>query len=574
MPGKYDDQQHLIEDNLNKAYGGGGGATTDMLPELLAESTKLKPEEDRVFFKGGQGDASMRDREKERDRDRERERERPASNIPIKTSLNRDDSPRGGKSYDRDDLYDDVRRERDSGGDDRVGEDITPKDERLTEEELMLQKLEMLRKLGELAQAGVTISQNYTLKSDLKMMKYEWELHRSIRAKQNAINWMSSMSLNAIYGIEMLNDRYNPFDLKLTGWSEQMNADVDSYYDVFGELYDKYSHPTKGMAPELKLLLMLSGSALKFHLSNSILNSSPNLNDALDKDPELRSRLRREATIGKMKEDSIKQSVALNNKMSKEHALAAQKAADLKMIKEKEMEYINAQKVMEEKKAQMEQLRKGFRDMTPTGGVSEGPVLERPVVSQELNSILNDREKVNASLSVQQGQLQMQQQQLKQEVMRRKELEEQVVRMQVEMGQMKKGGEYYKEKIHRLSELEKLGSSDNRSARSTKSGFSQSVVSINPDIDTIFRTKKEAMEDLAKDKEREKEKKKLAKQAEMSERIVSIGTVDDVNNDDGTFISLGSKRSNKSGGSKEGAKGVKNVGGVTAAKKKNKGINI
>ena len=114
-------------------------------------------------------------------------------------------------------------------------------DKSVSNEDIMLEKLNMLRKLAELKTAGVTLSQVYNMNSDLNMMRYEYELHKNIRAKQNGINWMSSMSLNMIYGLEMMNDTYNPFDLKLTGWSAQMNADINNYYDVFGELYEKYN---------------------------------------------------------------------------------------------------------------------------------------------------------------------------------------------------------------------------------------------------------------------------------------------------------------------------------------------
>ena len=227
-------------------------------------------------------------------------------------------------------------------------------DENLTAEELMLRKLDMLRKLSELAQAGVKLSQNYNMNSDYKMMKYEYELHKGIRAKQNGINWMSSMSLNLIYGVEMLNDRYNPFDIKLKGWSEQMNADVNNYYDVFGELYEKYNQPGKNMAPELKLLLMVSGSALKFHLTNTMMGSLPTLNTQLDEDPLLAEQLRQKAIAQKIKEQSVKNNEALKQNMNKEHQEAAQKAHDLNLIKQKELELQNLKRDNAQKNAELQ----------------------------------------------------------------------------------------------------------------------------------------------------------------------------------------------------------------------------
>lgn len=230
-------------------------------------------------------------------------------------------------------------------------------DANLSPEELMLRKLDMLRKLSELAQAGVKLSQNYNMNSDYKMMKYEYELHKGIRAKQNGVNWMSSMSLNMIYGLEMLNDKYNPFDLKLKGWSEQMNADINNYYDVFGELYEKYNQPGKNMAPELKLLLMVSGSALKFHLTNTMMGNLPTLNSQLDEDPVLAEQLRQKAIQQKIKEQNQKNNEALKTSMNKEHEQATQKASDLNLIRQKEIEYQNLKRENAQKNAELEALR-------------------------------------------------------------------------------------------------------------------------------------------------------------------------------------------------------------------------
>jgi len=243
-----------------------------------------------------------------------------------------------------------------------------------SKEELLLEKLDMLRKLCELKEAGVNISQNYNMNSDYNMMKYEYELHKGIRSKQNAVNWMSSMSLNCIYGLEMLNDKYNPFDLKLKGWSEQMNADINNYYDVFGDLYEKYNKPGKQMAPEVKLLLMLSGSALKFHLSNTVINSLPTLGDTINNNPELAEKLRQKAVADKLKQQADLQRNSLNNYANKEHNIATQKAADLQMLKERELEHLRMQQEAAQKQ-QYNDLQQKLKQQSP---VLSQPVLRPP----------------------------------------------------------------------------------------------------------------------------------------------------------------------------------------------------
>jgi len=313
---------------------------TNMLVDMIANSEKLFPENKRWQYNGEKNpelddDHSnyVKNNESERRTDNNTETHRTDTYNNSHTD-NRTDNKTANDTVKRDD------------GDDN-----------LTAEELMLRKLDMLRKLSELAQAGVKLSQNYNMNSDYKMMKYEYELHKGIRAKQNGINWMSSMSLNLIYGIEMLNDKYNPFDLKLKGWSEQMAADQKNYYDVFGELYEKYNQPGKNMAPELKLLLMVSGSALKFHLTNTMMSSLPTLNTQLDEDPILAEQLRQKAIAQKLKEQNNKNNEALKNNMDKEHEIAAQKAYDLNLIRQKELEFQNLKRENAQKNAELEALR-------------------------------------------------------------------------------------------------------------------------------------------------------------------------------------------------------------------------
>jgi hypothetical protein len=210
----------------------------------------------------------------------------------------------------------------------------------LTPENQMLKKLDMLRKLGELAQYGVKLSQNYNMNSDYFTMKYEHELHKNIRAKQNFINWTSSIMLNCIYGVEILNDKYDPFSLKLTGWSEQINADISNYYDIFGEIYEKYNKPGKSMSPELRIILMLGGSALKFHLNKIAISNRPNniSNEQPTQDPKMLEQMRQQAMMDRMREDSMKQSETSKKRLEEEHALANQQMKDMMFLQQKQKE--------------------------------------------------------------------------------------------------------------------------------------------------------------------------------------------------------------------------------------------
>ncbi len=204
----------------------------------------------------------------------------------------------------------------------------------------MLQKLDILRQLAEFRSYGVPISQNYGLDSDLKIMQCELKLHSDIKTKRNAVQWMSHMLIGFVKGIELLNDNYNPFDIKLNGLSTKINADIHDYYIVLGEIYEKYHQPGKQMAPELKLLLMLSGTILSIQaprVLSSLLKSG--MSKELNENDKVMSELRQKANTAS--NPSVSPSPTdekIKDAVTQEHKKASQKASDLQLLKEKEIE--------------------------------------------------------------------------------------------------------------------------------------------------------------------------------------------------------------------------------------------
>jgi hypothetical protein len=95
------------------------------------------------------------------------------------------------------------------------------------------------------------------------------------------------MMMAIINGIEFLNSRFDPFDINLDGWGEQLNENITDYDEIFGELYDKYKSKAS-MAPELKLLFQLGGSAVMVHMTNTMFKSAmPGMDDILRQNPDL-----------------------------------------------------------------------------------------------------------------------------------------------------------------------------------------------------------------------------------------------------------------------------------------------
>ena len=162
-----------------------------------------------------------------------------------------------------------------------------PKKPALTKEELLREKFKMLRKFEMLEKKGVNVSKKYSMESSLDEMKGEYETLVEEREKSNSVQFQGKMLLACITGLEFLNNKVDPFDLKLDGWSEQVSENINDYDEIFAELHEKYRSTSK-MAPELKLLFQLGGSAIMLHMSNSMFKSSlPNMDDIMRQNPEL-----------------------------------------------------------------------------------------------------------------------------------------------------------------------------------------------------------------------------------------------------------------------------------------------
>ena len=157
----------------------------------------------------------------------------------------------------------------------------------LSAEETLREKLKILRKLEDLEKKGIQLTKKYSMESPLAEMKGEFEMIKNEREKKNSIKFQGKMLMAFVSGLEFLNGRFDPFDLKLDGWSEAVNENIDEYDDVFGELHEKYGGKAK-MAPELKLLFMLGGSAAMLHMTNTMFKSAmPGMDDIMRQNPEL-----------------------------------------------------------------------------------------------------------------------------------------------------------------------------------------------------------------------------------------------------------------------------------------------
>ena len=152
---------------------------------------------------------------------------------------------------------------------------------------IMEEKQELLYKFHRLEQKGIRSSRKFTMDSDLESMKIEYsKLTRQIEVEQS-IKFQRRALMAIVSGMEFLNKRYDPFDVKLDGWSESIMEGVEDYDSIFERLHEKYKSKSE-MAPEIELMLSLAGSAFMFHLTKTLFKSAmPNMADIAKQNPEL-----------------------------------------------------------------------------------------------------------------------------------------------------------------------------------------------------------------------------------------------------------------------------------------------
>ena len=149
------------------------------------------------------------------------------------------------------------------------------------------EKSDYLNKLQRLEAKGFPVARKFTMDNSLDEVKTEYFRLVDARQLETSIKFQRQMLMGAITGMEWLNGRFDPFDIKLDGWSENVHENVEDFDEIFEELYDKYKDRGK-MSPEMRLIMAVGGSGFMCHVSNSFFRSKmPSMDDVLKNNPML-----------------------------------------------------------------------------------------------------------------------------------------------------------------------------------------------------------------------------------------------------------------------------------------------
>jgi hypothetical protein len=156
-----------------------------------------------------------------------------------------------------------------------------------SEDELNNMKRDILYQFDRLEKKGVKLPKKYTISSSYDEMKADLDRIKHDRSADVSIKFQRKVLIATVTGIEFMNTKFDPVNARLDGWSENVNESANDYDDIFEELHQKYKGDSQ-MAPELRLLMSLAGSAFMFHLTNTMFKSSlPGLEDVMKQNPDL-----------------------------------------------------------------------------------------------------------------------------------------------------------------------------------------------------------------------------------------------------------------------------------------------
>jgi len=136
-------------------------------------------------------------------------------------------------------------------------------------EELLHEKVEMLTRIANLSKNGFTTTKEWDVKDDIDEIRYEcYRMQRESNSKKS-IKIMRRVLVTITTLVETGNSYFNPFNLRLDGFSESMMLNLDDYDDCFEQIHHKYSGRSS-VGPEMQIMFTFMSAAIFHHAGNAI----------------------------------------------------------------------------------------------------------------------------------------------------------------------------------------------------------------------------------------------------------------------------------------------------------------
>lgn len=166
---------------------------------------------------------------------------------------------------------------------------------RMSEEALMKEKYEILRKFERLSKLGVPMRKRFTIDSPLEEMKMELEFIKREKSMDATIKQFSEWFVTGMSAMEWGSKNVGmlrAFGLQLDGLSEAAQMNVVDLEDDFEELYDLYGENMK-MHPLVRIPLRTCMMIYMVHLTNQMTRKAPipNIDDIMRQNPDIARQL-------------------------------------------------------------------------------------------------------------------------------------------------------------------------------------------------------------------------------------------------------------------------------------------
>lgn len=166
---------------------------------------------------------------------------------------------------------------------------------RMSEESLMKEKYEVLRKFERLSKLGVPMRKRFTMDSPLDEMKMELEFIKREKSMDSTIKQFSEWFVTGMSAMEWSSKNMalaKMFGLQLDGLSEAAQMNVVDLEDDFEELYDLYGESMK-MHPLVKIPMRTCMMIYMVHLTNQMARKAPlpNMDDIMRQNPDIARQL-------------------------------------------------------------------------------------------------------------------------------------------------------------------------------------------------------------------------------------------------------------------------------------------
>jgi hypothetical protein len=170
-----------------------------------------------------------------------------------------------------------------------------PSAPRMSDEYVMKEKYEILRKFERLSKLGVPIRKRFTLDSPLEEMKMELEFIRREKAMDQTIKQFCDWYITGMSAMEWSSKNVpimQAFGLKLDGLSESAQMNVADMEEDFEELYDLYGDKLK-MHPLVRIPIRTCMMVYMVHLTNQMAMKAPvpNMDQILKSNPDIARQL-------------------------------------------------------------------------------------------------------------------------------------------------------------------------------------------------------------------------------------------------------------------------------------------